>query len=111
MMMVVQMEVIWVWVNQLGKIGIIFFLLRKLDGMELNSCGQCRKNTVVGILQVEHDLAPLFPVHRLDRLVSGLLILARRASQADLFRQQIESGTVQKQYIAKVVGEFPEEEV
>ncbi|XP_027064648.1 RNA pseudouridine synthase 7 isoform X2 [Coffea arabica] len=49
-------------------------------------------------------------IHRLDRLVSGLLILARSASRADLFRQQIESGMVQKQYIARVDGVFPEDE-
>ena len=28
-------------------------------------------------------------IHRLDRLVSGLLILARSASKADSFRQQV----------------------
>ncbi|XP_076912515.1 RNA pseudouridine synthase 7-like [Bidens hawaiensis] len=82
----------------------------KPASVPVHPCGQYRKNTVVGILQAEHDLAPLFPIHRLDRLVSGLLILARSASQADIFRQQIESGMVQKQYIAKVVGEFPKEE-
>ncbi|KAJ8772466.1 hypothetical protein K2173_027643 [Erythroxylum novogranatense] len=76
----------------------------------VHPCGQYRKNTVVGILQAEHDLAPLFPVHRLDRLVSGLLILARNASKADLFRQQIEAGVLQKQYVAKVIGIFPEDE-
>ncbi|KAK9073595.1 hypothetical protein SSX86_007919 [Deinandra increscens subsp. villosa] len=82
----------------------------KPASVPVHPCGQYRKNTVVGILQAEHDLEPLFPIHRLDRLVSGLLILARSASQADIFRQQIESGMVQKQYIAKVVGEFPKEE-
>ncbi|KAM7480183.1 hypothetical protein LguiA_028396 [Lonicera macranthoides] len=82
----------------------------KPASVPVHPCGQYRKNTVVGILQAEHDLAPLFPIHRLDRLVSGLLILARSASKADLFRQQIESGMVQKQYIAKVIGVFPEAE-
>ncbi|CAI0395237.1 unnamed protein product [Linum tenue] len=76
----------------------------------VHPCGQYRKNTVVGILEAEHGLGPLFPVHRLDRLVSGLLILARNASKADLFRQEIEAGLVQKQYVAKVVGVFPEDE-
>ncbi|XP_027330469.1 RNA pseudouridine synthase 7 isoform X2 [Abrus precatorius] len=83
----------------------------KPPSVPVHPCGQYRKNTVVGILQAEHGLAPLFPVHRLDRLVSGLLILARNASKADIFRQQIEAGLVRKQYIAKVVGEFPEDEV
>ncbi|XP_027064645.1 RNA pseudouridine synthase 7 isoform X1 [Coffea arabica] len=82
----------------------------KPASVPVHPCGQYRKNTVVGILQAEHGLAPLFPIHRLDRLVSGLLILARSASRADLFRQQIESGMVQKQYIARVDGVFPEDE-
>ncbi|KAJ9163930.1 hypothetical protein P3X46_023551 [Hevea brasiliensis] len=76
----------------------------------VHPCGQYRKNTVVGILQADHGLSPLFPVHRLDRLVSGLLILARNALKADFFRQEIEAGMVQKQYVAKVIGIFPEDE-
>ncbi|EPS72957.1 hypothetical protein M569_01799, partial [Genlisea aurea] len=83
----------------------------KPASVPVHPCGQYRKNTVVGILQAEHDVFPLFPIHRLDRLVSGLLILARSASKADVFRQQIESGEVKKQYIAKVVGVFPPNEV
>ncbi|XP_057479576.1 RNA pseudouridine synthase 7 isoform X4 [Actinidia eriantha] len=82
----------------------------KPASVPVHPCGQYRKNTIVGILQAEHDLAPLFPIHRLDRLVSGLLILARSASKADLFRQQIEAGMVHKQYVAKVIGVFPEDE-
>ncbi|KAL0292464.1 UNVERIFIED_CONTAM: RNA pseudouridine synthase 7 [Sesamum calycinum] len=82
----------------------------KPASVPVHPCGQYRKNTVVGILQAEHDLAPIFPIHRLDRLVSGLLILARSASKADSFRQQIESGEVKKQYVARVTGVFPEDE-
>ncbi|XP_044494285.1 RNA pseudouridine synthase 7 isoform X2 [Mangifera indica] len=81
----------------------------KPPSVPVHPCGQYRKNTVVGILQAEYGLAPLF-LHRLDRLVSGLLILARNASKADLFRQQIEAGKVQKEYVAKVIGVFPEGE-
>ncbi|KAK4362746.1 hypothetical protein RND71_017987 [Anisodus tanguticus] len=82
----------------------------KPASVPVHPCGQYRKNTVVGILQAEYGFAPLFPVHRLDRLVSGLLILARSASRADLFRQQIESGAVQKRYIARVIGVFPDKQ-
>lgn len=82
----------------------------KPASVPVHPCGQYRKNTVVGILQAEHGLAPLFPVHRLDRLVSGLLIFAKNANKADQFRQQIEAGLLQKEYIAKVVGVFPEGE-
>ncbi|KAK1271591.1 RNA pseudouridine synthase 7 [Acorus gramineus] len=82
----------------------------KPASVPVHPCGQYRKNTVVGILQAEYGLTPLFPVHRLDRLVSGLLIFARNADKADMFRQQIEAGMLQKEYIAKVIGVFPEGE-
>ncbi|XP_030937434.1 RNA pseudouridine synthase 7 isoform X2 [Quercus lobata] len=78
----------------------------KPASVPVHPCGQYRKNTIVGILQ-----ADVLAIHRLDRLVSGLLILARNASKADFFRQQIEAGLVQKQYIAKVIGVFPEDEI
>ncbi|XP_011623443.1 RNA pseudouridine synthase 7 isoform X2 [Amborella trichopoda] len=81
----------------------------KPASVPVHPCGQYRKNTVVGILEAERDIAPLF-LHRLDRLVSGLLILARSAAAADRFRKQIEAGKVKKEYIAKVLGVFPEEE-
>lgn len=83
----------------------------KPASVPVHPCGQYRKNTVVGILQAEHGLAPLFPIHRLDRLVSGLLIFAKNASTADRFREEIEAGKVQKEYVAKVIGIFPTEEV
>lgn len=83
----------------------------KPASVPVHPCGQYRKNTVVGILQADHGLAPLFPIHRLDRLVSGLLIFAKNASTADRFREEIETGKVQKEYVAKVRGVFPTEEV
>ncbi|KAL8159317.1 hypothetical protein V2J09_000854 [Rumex salicifolius] len=77
----------------------------KPASVPVHPCGQYRKNTVVCILEAEHA------IHRLDRLVSGLLILARNATKADSFRQQIEAGLIIKQYIAKVVGVFPDGEL
>ncbi|MCL7035767.1 hypothetical protein MKW94_003161 [Papaver nudicaule] len=82
----------------------------KPASIPVHPCGQYRKNTVVGILEAEHGLAPLFPVHRLDRLVSGLLIIARSAAKADQLRQQIMAREVQKEYIARVIGVFPEKQ-
>ncbi|XP_057857535.1 RNA pseudouridine synthase 7 isoform X2 [Cryptomeria japonica] len=83
----------------------------KPSSIPVHPCGQYRKNTVIGILEAEHGIAPLFPIHRLDRLVSGLLILAKNAASANQFRQEIEAGKVQKEYVAKVKGVFPAEEV
>ncbi|KAI5076684.1 hypothetical protein GOP47_0008749 [Adiantum capillus-veneris] len=83
----------------------------KPSSVPVHACGQYRKNTVLGILEAEYNLRPLYPIHRLDRLVSGLLILARNAHTADQFRQEIEGGKISKSYIAKVKGVFPAEEV
>ncbi|KAG4155436.1 hypothetical protein ERO13_D03G113100v2 [Gossypium hirsutum] len=83
----------------------------KPASVPVHPCGQYRKNTVLGILQAEYGLAPLYPIHRLDRLVSGLLIMAKNPAKADSFRQHIEAGLVQKQYVAKVVGVFLDAEV
>ncbi|CAM6088595.1 unnamed protein product [Calypogeia fissa] len=83
----------------------------KPPSIPVHPCGQYRKNTVVGILEAEHKTGQLFPIHRLDRLVSGLLILARNAQAANRFRVEIEAGRVHKQYVAKVIGVFPSHEV
>ncbi|KAL3697118.1 hypothetical protein R1sor_011194 [Riccia sorocarpa] len=85
--------------------------VNKPASVPVHPCGQYRKNTVIGILQAERKTGQLFPIHRLDRLVSGLLILARNSRTADKFRQEIEGGRVTKNYVAKVKGVFPAHEV
>lgn len=58
------------------------------------------------ILSLWRDIVSV--VHRLDRLTSGLLLLAKTSDCANKISQQIQSSTVRKEYIAKVVGIFPE---
>ena len=48
-------------------------------------------------------------VHRLDRTVSGLMVLARRSKAASELSRQIREGTFQKEYLAVVHG-APDEE-
>ncbi|KAL3665347.1 hypothetical protein V7S43_009386 [Phytophthora oleae] len=68
----------------------------------------------------EAETLELFPVHRLDRLTSGLLILAKTAEKARSLTAELTAtssdegaGTrsVQKYYVARVKGEFPDTEV
>lgn len=47
-------------------------------------------------------------VHRLDRVVSGLMVLARNARAASELSRQIRDGEFEKEYLAVVHGE-PEE--
>ena len=47
-------------------------------------------------------------VHRLDRVVSGLMVLARNAESASELSRQIREGVFEKEYLAVVHGEPPE---
>lgn len=82
----------------------------KPPGMPVHVAGQYRKNTVLGILTAERpDLGPLLPVHRLDKPVSGVLLFARRKEAADALRCAIAERSVEKVYVARVLGKFPVE--
>ena len=52
--------------------------------------------------------ADLRTVHRLDRAVSGMMVLARNAAAASELSRQIREGTFEKEYLAVVHGETPE---
>ena len=61
---------------------------------------------------VRHELgdvrADLRTVHRLDRAVSGLMLLARSAAAASELSRQIREGDFEKQYLAVVRGSCAE---
>ena len=46
-------------------------------------------------------------VHRLDRTVSGLMVLARRSKAASELSRQIREGEFQKEYVAVIHGSPP----
>ena len=46
-------------------------------------------------------------VHRLDRTVSGLMVLARRSKAASELSRQIREGELEKEYVAVVHGALP----
>ena len=48
--------------------------------------------------------ADIRTVHRLDRVVGGLMVLARNAPAASALSEQIRSGTFEKEYLAIVHG-------
>ena len=47
-------------------------------------------------------------MNRLDRLTSGLMILALTSSAARDLANEFVGGRVRKEYVARVKGEFPE---
>ena len=95
-------------IDVLGTCGDLV-AVSKPAGMPVHVSGQYRKNTVLGILQAtKPELFPLLPVHRLDKPVSGVLLLAKDAGAADSLRLGIaDKGHVEKTYVARVQGVFP----
>ncbi|KAN0009260.1 hypothetical protein ACTFIU_006535 [Dictyostelium citrinum] len=79
----------------------------KPSSIPVHPCGRFRHNSLMYILASEHGINQLYGVHRLDRLTSGLLLLARTPDSANKKANQIQSGSVSKQYLAKVIGKFP----
>jgi tRNA pseudouridine synthase 9 len=51
------------------------------------------------------------PVHRLDRVTSGIIVMAKTKVAATHFSEMLSVGRIHKTYVARVAGEFPEGDV
>ncbi|CEG47992.1 rna pseudouridylate [Plasmopara halstedii] len=100
-------------------------VVNKPSGVPVHPTGNYQFNSLT--LMLEHDRRDaavkkkfqtfeLFPVHRLDRLTSGLLILAKTPDKARSLSSELSANfldgdadyrSVQKFYVARVKGEFP----
>ncbi|XP_045469909.1 uncharacterized protein C18B11.02c-like isoform X2 [Harmonia axyridis] len=83
-------------------------VVNKPASIPVHPCGRYRHNTVVFILAKEFNLKNLRTIHRLDRLTSGLLMFGRSPKKAREMEHQIRNRLVQKEYVCKVEGEFPD---
>ncbi|KAL9976467.1 hypothetical protein ACROYT_G013774 [Oculina patagonica] len=86
-------------------------VLNKPSSIPVHPCGRYRHNTIVFLLGKEHGLTNLFTIHRIDRLTSGILMFARTLSKAQELERQVRNRQIEKEYVCKVQGEFPSEEV
>lgn len=83
-------------------------IVNKPASIPVHPCGRYRHNTVVFILAKEYNLRNLKPIHRLDRLTSGLLLLGRNMNKAREMQRHIDQREVQKEYVCCVERQFPE---
>ncbi|MBN0986618.1 TIGR01621 family pseudouridine synthase [Amphritea pacifica] len=75
-----------------------FLVIDKAPGISVH-----RDNAEVGLLQqISADLEcdPLYLVHRLDKMTSGLLVLACHSEAASILSRQFQERRVEKYYIA-----------
>lgn len=52
-----------------------------------------------------------YPANRLDRLTSGLMIIPLSPDRARVLTDEFTTGTVRKEYVARVRGRFPAQEI
>ena len=85
----------------------------KPASLPVHPTGRFRKNTVLGVLEAARpdlftpvELA-VRSVHRLDRQVSGVLLLGRGRRGAKKISADLRGGRILKEYVARVRGVFP----
>ncbi|XP_055459719.1 pseudouridylate synthase RPUSD2 [Psammomys obesus] len=86
-------------------------VIDKPSSIPVHPCGRFRHNTVIFILGKEHQLKGLHPLHRLDRLTSGVLMFAKTAAVSEKIHEQVRDRQLEKEYVCRVEGEFPDKEV
>lgn len=84
-------------------------VVNKPPGVPVHPAGRYRHNSVLNILSIEHKVASdIAPCNRLDRLTSGLMFFSQHASSASKMSKYLFDREVSKEYVARVIGEFPE---
>ncbi|KAJ2966039.1 hypothetical protein NUW58_g10766 [Xylaria curta] len=87
-------------------------VINKPSGIPVHPAGRYNYNSVVEIMKSERgDDWIAYPCNRLDRLTSGIMFIAKHPKSADSLTKQIKQRSVRKEYIARVVGNFPDGEV
>jgi tRNA pseudouridine synthase 9 len=87
-------------------------VINKPAGMPVHPAGRYNFNSIIEIMRADRGYGwnPL-PCNRLDRLTSGIMFIGKHKQAAEALSMQIRERTVKKEYITRVVGEFPEGEV
>ncbi|OQR74681.1 RNA pseudouridylate synthase domain-containing protein 2-like [Tropilaelaps mercedesae] len=83
----------------------------KPPSIPVHPCGRYRHNSIIFLLAKELGFKKIHTIHRLDRLTSGVLLFAKRLERSQLMSSQMRSLAVQKEYLCRVEGEFPANEV
>jgi tRNA pseudouridine synthase 9 len=87
-------------------------VIDKPAGMPVHPAGRYNFNSIIEVLRADrgYSFNPL-PCNRLDRLTSGIMFIGKHKVAAEALSAQIRGRTVKKEYITRVVGEFPEGDI
>ncbi|KAJ2313553.1 DRAP deaminase [Coemansia sp. RSA 2704] len=81
--------------------------INKPGSIPVHPTGRYNYNTVTKLLEVKHGYRALFPINRLDRLTSGLMLVGLNPTVARRLERELIEHRIQKEYVCKVQGEFP----
>ncbi|KAM0740476.1 hypothetical protein ACQRIT_005660 [Beauveria bassiana] len=87
-------------------------VLNKPAGVPVHPAGRYNFNSVIEIMKSDRgkDFMP-YPCNRLDRLTSGIMFIGKSPKAAVELGVKIQERSVRKEYLARVLGEFPDGEV
>ncbi|KAF2396852.1 DRAP deaminase [Trichodelitschia bisporula] len=87
-------------------------VINKPASIPVHPAGRYNHNSVVEILRSQYANAfNPSPCNRLDRLTSGVMFIGKHRAASERVATEIRARTVRKEYVARVVGEFPEGEI
>ncbi|CAI2347154.1 unnamed protein product [Caenorhabditis sp. 36 PRJEB53466] len=86
-------------------------VVEKPPSLPVHTCGQYAIHTVLGQLRVNEGRNGLRVLHRLDRATSGVLLFAKNYETDLEFKRTLKKGEWSKEYICKVDGVFPDDEI
>jgi RluA family pseudouridine synthase len=96
-------------------------VIDKPPSLPVHPCGRYRKNSLTYLLHKEYkrssnkayndseeeeDKNDIYPIHRLDRMTSGILIISKTKQYAQQMAKELASNRIQKVYIAIVSGKW-----
>ncbi|CAG9327637.1 unnamed protein product [Blepharisma stoltei] len=82
-------------------------VVNKPPSIPCHPTGMYNKNTLVSILENDFGYKNLNLIHRLDRVTSGTVIMAKNAQMAKNLTNLLKTHTTEKWYVARVKGNFP----
>ncbi|UVC54169.1 RNA pseudouridylate synthase [Theileria orientalis] len=86
-----------------------YIVVSKPTSLPVYRTGTYKYNTLIEVLKYEVDCCKnlsLYPVHRIDKLVSGIVAFAKSSKAATVLSQSLRDKSVRKVYIARVCGNF-----
>lgn len=77
--------------------------------MIVHTGGGYHYNTLLAILHYELGYKSLYILHRIDRLTSGVVIMAKNKGKTAKFHEESSNEEMKKAYFARVAGNFKHE--